>query len=56
MCLCAYALFYGGPSIRMGAAIGTYLLPVGLDHIGVGPTVLIGLVRFVRLAWWAVLP
>ncbi|GGV88558.1 hypothetical protein ABZ178_32555 [Streptomyces massasporeus] len=26
---------------RIGAAIGTYLLPVGLDRIGVGSTMLI---------------
>ncbi len=27
---------------RVGAAIGTFLLPVGVSHIGVGPSVLIG--------------
>ena len=27
---------------RIGAAGGTFLLPIGIDHLGVGPTVLIG--------------
>lgn len=27
---------------RIGAAAGTYLLPIGLDHFGLGPTLLIG--------------
>jgi putative MFS transporter len=25
---------------RIGAAIGTFLLPIGLDHLGTGPTML----------------
>ncbi|GHH09846.1 MFS transporter [Streptomyces lanatus] len=27
---------------RIGAAAGTYLLPIGLDHLGLGPTMLAG--------------
>lgn len=27
---------------RVGAAIGTWLLPVGLDHLGVGPCMVVG--------------
>ncbi len=27
---------------RVGAAAGTFLLPIGISHIGVGPSVLIG--------------
>ncbi|WP_236792368.1 MFS transporter [Amycolatopsis sp. GM8] len=27
---------------RVGAAIGTFLFPIALNHLGVGPTLLIG--------------
>lgn len=27
---------------RIGAAAGTFLLPVGISHIGIGPSVMIG--------------
>ncbi|MGP3989857.1 MFS transporter [Streptomyces sp. 3N207] len=37
----ATAVGVGTAVSRIGAAIGTYLLPVGLDRIGVGPTMLI---------------
>jgi len=32
----------GAAASRVGAALGTFLLPVGVAHIGVGPSVLIG--------------
>ncbi|WP_406273974.1 MFS transporter [Nocardia sp. NBC_00881] len=42
---------------RIGAAVGTFLLPVSLDEIGVGPTMLIGaaltVVGFVACLAWA---
>lgn len=67
-CLCAYALFSGGPAVlewtyskelfptsirataagvatsisRIGAAAGTYLLPISVDRLGSGTTMLIG--------------
>jgi MFS transporter, putative metabolite transport protein len=37
----ATAVGVGTAVSRIGAAIGTYLLPIGLDRIGVGPTMLI---------------
>ncbi len=37
----ATAVGAGTAVSRIGAAVGTYLLPIGLDRIGVGPTVLI---------------
>lgn len=37
----ATAVGIGTAVSRIGAAIGTYLLPIGLDRIGVGPTMLI---------------
>ncbi|UYQ60422.1 MFS transporter [Streptomyces peucetius] len=37
----ATAVGVGTAVSRIGAAIGTYLLPVGLDRIGAGPTMLI---------------
>lgn len=37
----ATAVGIGTAISRIGAAIGTYLLPIGLDRIGVGPTMLI---------------
>ncbi|MBV9844658.1 MAG: MFS transporter [Kutzneria sp.] len=79
-CLCAYALFSGGPTVlewtypnelfptsvrasavglataisRLGAAAGTYLLPVGLDRLGIGRTMLIG-AALTLLGWLACL-
>ncbi|QIY59502.1 MFS transporter [Streptomyces sp. RPA4-5] len=37
----ATAVGIGTAISRIGAAAGTYLLPIGLEHIGVGPTMLI---------------
>lgn len=42
---------------RIGAAVGTFLLPLGIDHIGIGPVLLIGgailLIGLVICAIWA---
>jgi putative MFS transporter len=42
---------------RIGAAIGTYLVPISLDGIGTGPTMLIGagltMLGFVISIFWA---
>ncbi len=36
------AVGFATSASRIGAAVGTYLLPVGLDHLGLGTTMLIG--------------
>lgn len=38
----ATGIGFAAAASRVGAALGTFLLPVGVDHIGVGPSVLIG--------------